>query len=365
MNLTGLSRQIALSMMAMALGVTLLVVVTSYAFYFLVLHYWPEHLSEPGWIPTGPELAWLIATTLTALALAGMVALRLAQRILVPLNSVAGSMRRLARGDLDARASAGDHSLGEASQLAEDFNELARQLQRVTQEQTFWNAAIAHELRTPVTILKGRLQGLADGIFVADASQFRSLLSQVEGLARLIEDLRVVSLAESGHLDLQWRQVDLAVEVENVAQFADEALRSAGQHLVLECHGVHAHCDPQRMRQAMLALLDNARRHASPGAVRIRANLSDGWCSLSVEDSGPGIPEEFLPYVFTAFRRAPVNAGNNRHGNGLGLAVVAAIAQAHGGKASCHAIASGGTRFSLCWPDAGGSRSQPNSTVTG
>ncbi len=106
---------------------------------------------------------WLIATTLAGLAMAIVVAVNLARRILVPLNSVADSLRRVARGDLGVRAIAGDRSLGEAALLADDFNALADQLQRVTEEQVFWNAAIAHELRTPVTILRGRLQGLAEG----------------------------------------------------------------------------------------------------------------------------------------------------------------------------------------------------------
>lgn len=165
MKLAGLSRQIALSMMAMAFGVTLLVVLTSYAFYYLAMTYWSRDFCQASWLPTGPEWVWLIATTLAGLAMAIVVAVNLARRILVPLNSVADSLRRVARGDLGVRAIAGDRSLGEAALLADDFNALADQLQRVTEEQVFWNAAIAHELRTPVTILRGRLQGLAEGVF--------------------------------------------------------------------------------------------------------------------------------------------------------------------------------------------------------
>ncbi len=203
MKLGGLSRQIALSMAAMAFGVTLLVVVTAYVFYTLAFRYWPAQYEQTSWIPTGPEWMWLISTTLVALALAVVVGINLARRILVPLNSVADSIRRVARGDLGARAVAGDRSMREAALLADNFNALADELQRVTKEQAFWNAAIAHELRTPITVLRGRLQGLAEGVFPANESQFRSLLTQVEGLTRLIEDLRVISLAESGHLAIE------------------------------------------------------------------------------------------------------------------------------------------------------------------
>ncbi|TCT22101.1 ATP-binding protein [Thiobaca trueperi] len=349
MKLVGLSRQIALSMMAMAFGVTLFVVLTSYAFYFLWETYWPEHIPEVSAVPTGPEWAWIVGTTLTCLTLAAFVAVNLSRRILVPLNSVTDSIRRVAQGDLNARAVAGDRSLGEAALLADDFNALADKLQRMTEEQTYWNAAIAHELRTPVTILRGRLQGLAEGVFTPDESRFRSLLSQVEGLSRLIEDLRIVSLMESGHLDILVQEVDLSAEVRSVVEFVGDALQAAGLHVVLNLAGRRVQCDPVRIRQVLLALLENARRHAVPGSIRIQTRLDNGLCYLCVEDDGPGISQEFAPHIFTAFRRA---ADTGRGGSGLGLTVVAAIAHAHGGQATCRPTACGGTLFEVCWPNS-------------
>ncbi|QHP94521.1 HAMP domain-containing histidine kinase [Burkholderia glumae] len=351
MKLVGLSRQIALTMMAMAFGVTLLFLLTSYAFYFFLKTYWPEASSSESLMPTGPEWGWMIGTTLAALALSAVVAINLSRRILVPLNSVTDSIRRVAQGELGVRADASDRSLGEAALLADDFNALADKLQRMTEEQTFWNAAISHELRTPVTILRGRLQGLVDGVFTPDASQFRNLLGQVEGLSRLIEDLRVVSLVESGHLDLQWQATDLVAEITSVVEFCSDALRSAGQHPVLNLDGSRRMlCDPGRIQQALLALLDNARQHAVPGEIRIRTWLENGQCSLSVEDDGPGIPADVVPYVFQAFRRAAATRAKTG-GSGLGLAIVAAIAQAHGGQTSCRATAKGGTQFIVSWPN--------------
>ncbi|MFY4703787.1 ATP-binding protein [Burkholderia glumae] len=351
MKLVGLSRQIALTMMAMAFGVTLLFLLTSYAFYFFLKTYWPEASSSESLMPTGPEWGWMIGTTLAALALSAVVAINLSRRILVPLNSVTDSIRRVAQGELGVRADASDRSLGEAALLADDFNALADKLQRMTEEQTFWNAAISHELRTPVTILRGRLQGLVDGVFTPDASQFRNLLGQVEGLSRLIEDLRVVSLVESGHLDLQWQATDLVAEITSVVEFCSDALRSAGQHPVLNLDGSRRMlCDPGRIQQALLALLDNARQHAVPGEIRIRTWLENGQCSLSVEDDGPGIPADVVPYVFQAFRRADATRAKTG-GSGLGLAIVAAIAQAHGGQTSCRATAKGGTQFIVSWPN--------------
>lgn len=351
MKLEGLSRQIALSMAAMAFGVTLLVVVTAYAFYSLMFRYWPDNFNQSGWMPTGPEWLWLISTTLAGLALAVVVGVNLARRILVPLNSVADSIRRVAQGDLGVRANAGDRSLREAALLADHFNALADQLQRVTEEQVFWNAAIAHELRTPVTVLRGRLQGLAEGVFTPDESLFRSLLTQVEGLTRLIEDLRVIGLAESGHLDLEVQETDLAAHVKAVVEVFGASLQAAGQHPILDLDDRPMRCDPVRIRQALLALLENARRHAVPGSIRIHTRVEHGTCHLRVEDNGPGIPADFAPHVFEAFRRADNARSGGSGGSGLGLAVVAAIAHAHGGKAICGQAVSGGTLFELRWPD--------------
>ncbi len=361
MKLIGLSRQIALTMMAMALGVTLLVVLTSYVFYFFAVGYWPEVFNQPSLIPTGPEWIWIASATLAGLAFAIVVGLNLARRILVPLNSVTDSIRRVAQGDLGARAIAGDRSLGEAAGLADDFNALATQLQRTTDEMTFWNAAIAHELRTPVTILRGRLQGLAEGVFTPDEALFRGLLNHVDGLARLIEDLRAVSLAESGHLHLQIQETDLDAEVGSVVEFCRHALQGAGLHPVLDLQAGFVHCDPVRIRQALLALMDNARRHAVPGAVLVQARLESGWCYLRVEDDGPGIPPESASQVFKAFRRIRAEDETaSDAGSGLGLAVVSAIARAHQGDASCHASTKGGACFELRWPST---PSTPKSAV--
>lgn len=349
MKLQGLSREIVLTMAAMAFGVMLLVFVTAFAVYYLAFTYWPEHFNEPGLMPTGMDWVWIISATVAGLALSIAVAINLARRILVPLNSVADSIRRVAQGDLDARAIAGDRSLHEAATLADDFNALADQLQRAVSEQAFWNAAIAHELRTPVTVLRGRLQGLAEGVFTPDEKQFRSLLTQVEGLSRLIEDLRVISLAESGHLDLQMQDADLAAEVKSVVEVFGDALQAAGLQPALDLDAQPVRCDPVRMRQALLALLDNARRYAVPGAIRIQTRVLDGRCHLRVEDDGPGIPADIAPHLFEAFRRADEARQSGHGGSGLGLAVVAAIAQAHGGQARCSAAGSG-SRFELNWP---------------
>ncbi|SLM62697.1 MULTISPECIES: ATP-binding protein [Dickeya] len=353
--LGSLSRQLVRSMTLLALSITLLMVVGSYLFYAFMLHISPESLSPSDqWMPTTMEWFWMAGTTLLALMIAVVQAIRLARRILVPLNSVAHSLRQIAGGELNARAQTDDYSLGEAAILVRDFNVMAERLERMAQERAFWNAAIAHELRTPVTILRGRLQGLAEGVFEPDTVLFRNLLTQVEGLGRLIEDLRVVGLAESGHLELRWQQTQLDVEVMAVVNAFGPTLEREGFSLALMLDAPPVCCDPVRIRQALLALLENAQKYAHPGSLAICASVDKGLVCLSVSDSGPGIDPAFADRIFNAFQRGntPHSDPYRRHhkGSGLGLAVVQAIALAHGGQARCSPSATGGARFALHWP---------------
>lgn len=346
-----LSRQIILSMSAVVLCVIALAIVGSHVFYALLWMFWPpSDLDLEEWMPTGVEWAWMALITGISLAVGAVVAIKLARRILMPLNSVASNLRRLADGDLDARAVASDRPMAEAALLVDDFNSMATRLKRMAEEQSFWNAAIAHELRTPLTILRGRLQGLAEGVFTPDQAQFYSLLSQVEGLTRLIEDLRVVGLADNGYLEVHIQSADLAKEIEADIDL-DPGLRASGFVLHLDLCRRPIQCDPARIRQALLAMLDNLKRHATPGNVTVRLNSHHGLNALSVADEGPGIDETFVTHIFEPFQRGESSRSRAQGGSGLGLAVVRAIALAHGGTVTCRNIESGGTLFELSWPD--------------
>lgn len=348
MKLSGLSRQIAFSMMRIAIGSALIAILGSFVFYYLWDKYWPNYIpSENALTLSWPEWIWIVLTCIIVILLSVYFAIKLSQRILEPLSAVAEGMRKIAEGDLHFRAQVGDRSLGEAALLVDDFNLLAEKLQRMTDEHAFWNAAIAHELRTPVTILRGRLQGLAEGVFSSDKAQFVRLLVQVEGLSRLIEDLRVISLMNSGELTINRKETNLATEITLLTDLSANMLNEAKQHVELNVTTQPVFCDPTRIRQALLAILENVSKYALPGAITIATQLKDGFCYLSVEDSGPGISHELIPHIFSAFRSAK---DNPKSGSGLGLAVVAAIATAHEGSVSCRISNKGGTIIELCWP---------------
>ncbi|WLI08609.1 ATP-binding protein [Pseudomonas sp. FP597] len=348
-----LSRQIIVSMSAVVMCVIALALVGSYIFYALLWTFSPPtelEMQSDEWLPSGVEWVWMGLITCVSLGVGAAVAVKLSKRILAPLNSVAASLRSLADGDLDARAVVPDLSLGEAALLVTDFNSMANRLKRMAEEQAFWNAAIAHELRTPLTILRGRLQGLAEGVFAPDTAQFYSLLGQVEGLTRLVEDLRVVGMGDNGHLKLTLREMELADALEAEARLFEPSLNSAGFVLQLNLRSGLVHCDADRMRQALLALLDNIRRHATPGIVSIELGSDEHGHFLRVADEGPGVDAAFAEHIFDAFQRGESSRSRAQGGSGLGLAVVRAIAIAHGGAVTCRSVMNSGTLFELRWP---------------
>jgi len=346
-----IGRQITLSIVVASLCSTVLSIAGFYLFYYLMEVFYPRWYDTPQtMLPSGLEWLWIGLTATVVIVLASLIASRLTWRIITPLNSVAESLRRVASGDLDARAR-GDHtSMTEAATLVSDFNSMAERLSRMSQNRVFWNAAIAHELRTPMTILRGRLQGIADGVFEPRLEQFTSMLTQLEGLTRIIEDLRVVSLAESGHLDLRLQRSDVSVQVAAVVEAMSVALAESGFSVTLEARAALADCDPARIRQAVLALLENARRHATPCPLRVYVKLAEGHCTVTVDDGGPGVPDELRDSIFEAFQRTDVSRSRQSGGSGLGLAVVRAIAAAHHGTAQCRPSGRGGTVFEIRWP---------------
>lgn len=274
----------------------------------------------------------LAGSVIVGVAIASIIAIRLAKRILRPLRSVEQALRRIADGDLAARAVEDEHAPREAATLIDDFNTMAGRLEQASRNISTWNAQIAHELRTPLSILSGRLQGVVDGVFAPDERLVGSLMVQVESLKRLVEDLRVVSLADSGRLDLRIERIDPAEAVGAFIDAVRPRLADAGFTITYKSDAGEARLDIGRSRQALLALIENARVHAPPGQLFVRTRLTDTRVIFEVADDGPGLPAEFIPRAFGQFERAEVS--KERRGFGLGLSVVKAIALAHGGEAS-------------------------------
>lgn len=347
-----LGRQILFSMSLVSSLATLLVFVGSYVTYAIAFAFWPGGPSEPGsvWMPQSWDYLIVAMCLLMGLSIAAVIALRLARRILAPLNSLAESARRIAAGDLSARAVAGDRSLGETAHLVDDFNTMAIKLQGMAADMAAWNAAIAHELRTPLTILQGRLRGMRDGVFEPREELLGDLLAHVDSLSRVVDDLRTVTLQDSGRLDLQLEPLNVGAEVQHAVDSMRPALAAAGLIPELTRIDLWLECDGARLRQAVLALLDNARRYAKPGRLQVRMEMTKQRLILQVQDEGPGLKEEFARRAFEPFTRAEPSRLRKYGGSGLGLSVVRAIAIAHAGEARYMRSSTGGSIFEVDIP---------------
>lgn len=301
---------------------------------------------------TGDWIQLLISTLLT-IFVSVMISARFARGMVDPILSLTDSARRVAEGDLSARAEEGTLELREISALVKDFNRMAETLETMSSDIRTWNAAIAHELRTPVTILRGRLQGLADGIFEPDQKLFKNLILQTDGLSRLIDDLRTLSLAQSGHLRIAAEHVNVKQVIESLANVVKADFKESRHSLVLKLNDIDIECDASRLRQALMALLENARRYAIPGVIMVSCEDVDGGALIGVEDEGPGIEPDIATTLWDAFVRSDHSRSRQSGGTGLGLAVVKAIILAHGGKVGVDKGALNGTRFTLWLPYSG------------
>ncbi|MBQ1499767.1 MAG: sensor histidine kinase [Sphingomonas sp.] len=267
------------------------------------------------------------------------------------LNDVAFTARRVADGDLSARAPLVRWASAEEAQLIDDFNAMAQSLQRAERELAESTAAIAHELRTPLTILRGRIQGTIDGLFAHEEEEMRSLLLQVEGLGQLVDDLQTINLAKSDRMILNPDHIDLAQEVERVIALVRPDLEAAGLEPVLILRPTAIVADAARIRQMIGAVLSNAQRYAAgSGPLRICTARHGGWAVLEIVDHGPGLPEEAMDKAFDRFWRAEASRARHSGGSGLGLSVVRAIAEAHDGTATLANHEGGGAIFTLRLP---------------
>ncbi len=299
-------------------------------------------------IPNGP-LLFLRPGSLIAL-LIGFVGLFLTahalRRVAVPIGDLMEAVGRVAEGDYTARVS--EHSPREVRALARAFNDMAARLQANEETRRNLLADVTHELRTPLTVIQGNLEGLLDGVYPRDDAHLGPILEETRVLSRLVEDLRLLSLAESGALKLQKEPTDLAVLLsETAASFRAQA-DAAGVTLNVEVTAdlPLLDLDPARMREVLSNLIANALRYTSSGGT-IRAHAEGGYkvVNVSVSDTGAGIPPEDLPHIFDRFYKS----GDSR-GTGLGLAIAKNLVAAHGGEISAQSTPGQGTTIQFTLP---------------
>jgi two-component system, OmpR family, sensor histidine kinase AdeS len=271
---------------------------------------------------------------------------RIANRFAAPVIAVADGAKKIAAGDFSHRIVPPPKLTRELQGLVDGFNAQAEALERSERRMRFQTASIAHELRTPLTVLNGYIQGALDGVFPRDDAHMRALLTQVNDLSRIIDDLRTVSLASTGALALEVADCDLADEAASVLHALAPGFTAAGMAVETKLAPALVRADPARIRQMLRAVLENARRYAAEGGrLTVRTFVQDDECVLRVEDRGPGFPADHR--AFEGFWRADLSRTRATGGSGLGLSVVKALADAHGGEVSISNRRNGGTRIEM------------------
>ncbi len=276
----------------------------------------------------------VITGSLVALLLAVALALRLSRSIAKPIEAVSEAASGLAKGDLNTRVLTDKSYSSEALTLAEDFNAMAASLQTYEGERKAMIADIAHELRNPLATMQLRIDALHDGLVTFNDDEAKLLQGQVGLLSRLVDDLRVLSLADAGKLSLRMTKVELAHLIETVLQQMEPRAKVAGVRLEFSpaSHAIFVTADPDRLAQVLNNLLDNALRVTPEnGVITVGLRASAKIANLTVRDTGPGIPEAELATMFERFVQGKYRDTQGKKGSGLGLAIVKTLVTLHGG----------------------------------
>jgi signal transduction histidine kinase len=293
-----------------------------------------------------------VAIVAAAIAAIFLVTL-LSRQITRPLGQLRRATQALAGGDLAARVPVkGEDEVGKVGAA---FNQMATQIEAQETLRRQMVADVAHELRTPVTVIRSDLEAMLDGLLPPSPEELGALHGEVERLSRMIEDLRLLSLADAGQISLVPAILDVRAVVGHVverlatrARAADVTLRTDLPADVLPVRG-----DADRLQQALGNLLDNAVRHTpSGGNVRVTAVLEKETVHVTVADSGPGIPADDLPYIFERFWRGDKSRSRYSGGSGLGLSIARQIASLHGGTLQVVSPPGSGAIFTLSLPVA-------------
>jgi signal transduction histidine kinase len=280
-----------------------------------------------------------------------IIGLLLLRRVVIPLSEVIAAAHRVASGDLSTRvAVSGPDDL---RALSDSFNHMAESLELNDRERRDLLADIAHELRTPLTVIRGRLEGVVDGIYPPDEAQIVPALEETYLLERLVEDLRLLTLAETRKLQFESHAVSLSDLAEHViGLFSAEAEeKHISLHLEILAQNTQVLVDPQRTEQVIGNLIGNALQYVPDGGkIWLVVRQIDRSVSLQVNDDGPGVATQDLPYLFKRFWRGEKSRTRASGGAGLGLAIASQLVEAQGGSISALNLPDGGLQVSIAFP---------------
>jgi signal transduction histidine kinase len=276
------------------------------------------------------------------------------RRFARPLADVMSAADSVAEGDLSVRVP--ENAPGEFGRLARSFNRMADELEKTAQRRRQLTADVAHELRTPLHILQGNLEGMLDGVYPLDRCQVQVLLDEVHLLSRLVADLQTLSLAENNALSLDVEIVKVQTLLQQAVQHFLPQAEANGVHLFLEDEvpaSLAIKGDFERLSQVLGNLITNAIRFTSAGGeINLSAAQDQGRVIIGVSDTGEGIAEDDLPFIFDRFWRGDrARTRKEGLGSGLGLSIAKHLIECHGGEIEVESISGQGTSFRLIFPD--------------
>jgi len=291
---------------------------------------------------------FLILGALLAVVIALIFTFFLSRRISAPVKALTLAASRLGQGDLSQRVQFKDK--GEMGEMGQAFNSMADDLERTEQLRRNMIADAAHELRTPLSNIRGYLEAIRDGIKKPDTKTILSLDEEAMLLSRLVDDLQELSLAEANELKLVCQSEDIATLIKQTVAAKQSRAAEKGVSLSTDLSEKMppVNIDSQRISQVLSNLLDNAIAHTgNGGSITVTAETQDNRVKVNVTDTGEGIPPEDLPNIFERFYRVDKSRTRATGGSGLGLTIAKRLVEAHGGSIEARSEPGKGSCFSF------------------
>ena len=315
------------------------------------------HGELPGITMTALQITYqsigqfFIRVGLVAIGIAIVLAYLLSRRILSPVKALMTAARQFGKGDFSHRVKY--KGKGEMGELASSFNSMAENLEKNEQMRRNMVADVAHELRTPISNLKGYLEAISDGVVKPDEAIIQSLNEEAGSLTRLVTDLQELTLADAGKLKITRQPEDIShIIKETVSAIQGKALsKELRVTTELPDELPLVEIDGLRIRQVLNNLLNNAVAHTSKGgSITINGKQQDKKILISVTDTGEGIPPEDLPMIFERFYRVDKSRTRATGGSGLGLTIAKRLVEAHGGTIGVTSQVGKGSTFTFSMP---------------
>jgi signal transduction histidine kinase len=293
----------------------------------------------------------LLFAILGALVVALVMGILLARTLTGPLQALTQAAQSITRGQLEQQVKV--RSNDEIGQLASAFNRMSQEVARVNQLRRQMTADIAHDLRTPLTVISGYIESMRDGVFKPTPQRLSLIYSEIERLQNLVGDLRMLSLADAGELSLNPQRIPPKTLLDRAANLFQH--KAEQQNVVIYVNASddlpEIMVDEARMMQVMGNLISNALRYTpSEGEVTLSAEFSGSMVEISIHDTGVGIAAEELPNIFDRFHRTDSSRHSESGESGLGLAIVKALVELHGGSTSAESTPGKGTAIHLLFP---------------